>query len=271
MNQQNQPVNNEDLVAFADGQLEPARERLVADYLSANPEAVQQVEAYRQQSLELHRLFDPSLSAPIPEHLLPPEQSPFVLRKNLMAALMPHWSWGIAAALAWVTLGATLGWVFKGQQILTSEHALLAQSPVLVRQASIAHAVYAPEVLHPVEVGAKDEAHLAKWLSKRLDKKLRIPSFSEKGFNLMGGRLIPAEPGNAAAQFMYENKNGQRLTLYVRAMEKKDADTSFRYGVNKGISVFYWIDQDWGYALSGRIERTTLLDLAGMAYHQFNL
>lgn len=271
MSQQNQSVNLEDLVAFADGQLEPARQRLVADYLSTHPEAVRQVEAYRQQSTELHRRFDPLLAAPIAPHLLPPESASFVLRKNLVAALAPHWSWGIAAALAWVSLGVTLGWLLKGQQTLPTEQSLLAQAPVLVRQASIAHAVYAPEVLHPVEVSAKDEAHLAKWLSKRLDKKLNIPSFTGQGFNLIGGRLLPAEPGNTAAQFMYENKNGQRLTLYVRAMEKKDADTSFRYGVNKGIGVFYWIDRDWGYALSGRIERAALLDLAGAAYQQFNL
>lgn len=270
MSRQNRPVNNEDLVAFADGQLEPARERLVADYLHNNPEAVHRVESYRQQSTELHRLFDPSLSAPIPQHLLPPEHPSFGWRKTLTA---PRWNWGMAAAaVAWVALGVTLGWMLKAQQTSPTEQLAWAQSsPVLLRQASVAHAVYAPEVMHPVEVSAKDEAHLAKWLSKRLDKKLSIPSFAEHGFHLVGGRLLPAEPGTAAAQFMYENKNMQRFTLYVRAMEKKEADTSFRYGENKGIGVFYWIDRDWGYALSGKLDRATLLELADMAYRQFNL
>lgn len=270
MSRQNRPVSNEDLVAFADGQLEPARERLVAEYLHSNPDAVHQVEAYRQQSTELHRLFDPSLSAPIPQHLLPPDHPSFGWSKNL--ALAPRWNWGIAAALAWVALGASLGWMLKAQQAGPTEQPSLAQqSPVLLRQASVAHAVYAPEVMHPVEVSAKDEAHLAKWLSKRLDKKLTIPSFTEQGFTLVGGRLLPAEPGNAAAQFMYENKDMQRFTLYVRAMEKKENDTSFRYGENKGVGVFYWIDRDWGYALSGKLDRATLLKLADTAYRQFNL
>jgi len=178
----------------------------------------------------------------------------------------------MAAAVAWIALGATLGWMLKAQQAgPTEQFSLAQQSPVLLRQASVAHAVYAPEVMHPVEVSAKDEAHLAKWLSKRLDKKLSIPSFAEHGFHLVGGRLLPAEPGTAAAQFMYENKNMQRFTLYVRAMEKKEADTSFRYGENKGIGVFYWIDRDWGYALSGKLDRATLLQLADTAYRQFSL
>ena len=271
MNKKNNSVSIDDLVAYADGQLEPARETEVAIYLNAHPEAIQQVESYRQQSTALHRHFDPSLSAPIPQYLLPPERAPFALPSNITSKVSQAWRWRIAAAMAWVTLGLTLGWMLKGQLTTPIEQVALApQTPALLRQASIAHAVFAPEVMHPVEVTAKDEAHLVKWLSKRLNKQLRIPSFTSQGFSLVGGRLLPAEPGHVAAQFMYENKNMQRFTLYVRAMEKKDTDTSFRYGVNDGIGVFYWVDRDWGYALSGRLERAMLLEIANVAYRQFN-
>ncbi len=268
MNKNKNNVSIDDLVAYADGQLESIREREVAHYLHGHPEAILQVEAYRQQSTDLHRHFDPALSEPIPKHLLPPERPPFALATTLSSTF---WGWHAAAAVVWVVLGVTLGWVMKGQLATPVEQvALPPPSPALLRQASIAHAVFAPEVMHPVEVTAKEEAHLVKWLSKRLDKQLRIPSFASQGFTLVGGRLLPAEPGHAAAQLMYENKIGQRLTLYVRAMEKKDTDTSFRFGVNKGIGVFYWIDRDWGYALSGRFERALLLEIADSAYRQLN-
>lgn len=271
MNKNKNSVSIDDLVAYADGQLEPDREREVANYLHGHPEAIRQVEAYRQQSTELHRHFDPTLSAPIPKHLLPSERAPMPLANVLSPKLSQGWGLRIAAAVFWVALGVTLGWVVKGQLVAPTEQvALTPPSPALLRQASIAHAVFTPEVMHPVEVTAKDEAHLVKWLSKRLNKQMRIPSFTAQGFSLVGGRLLPAEPGHAAAQFMYENKNGQRLTLYVRAMEKKDNDTSFRYGVNKGIGVFYWVDREWGYALSGRFERAMLLEIADSAYRQFN-
>ncbi len=268
MNKNKNNVSIDDLVAYADGQLEAEREREVANYLHVHPEAILQVEAYRQQSTDLHRHFDPALSEPIPKHLLPPERPPFALATTQSSTF---WGWHAAAAVVWVVLGVTLGWVMKGQLAAPVEQvALPPPSPALLRQASIAHAVFAPEVMHPVEVTAKEEAHLVKWLSKRLDKQLRIPTLASQGFTLVGGRLLPAEPGHAAAQFMYENKNGQRLTLYVRAMEKKDPDTSFRFGVNKGIGVFYWIDRDWGYALSGRFERAMLLEIADSAYRQLN-
>ena len=269
MNNNNQPVSIDDLVAYADGQLEPARAVVVAQYLQEHPEAALQVDAFRQQSTDLHHQFDPSLAAPIPKHLLPPERAPMSFSVALPSRFP---SWQIAAVLAWVGLGVTLGWLLKATLSPGVEPVAVAPPPpILLQQASVAHAVFAPEIMHPVEVTAKEEAHLIKWLSKRLDKPLRIPSFTEQGFTLVGGRLLPADPGYAAAQFMYENKTGQRLTLYVRAMEKKNADTSFRYGVNKGIGVFYWVDRDWGYALSGRFERDMMLKMADVAYRQFNI
>ena len=62
---------------------------------------------------------------------------------------------------------------------------------------------------------ADQEAHLVAWLSKRLGTQLKIPQLSGLGFNLVGGRLLPGDQG-PVAQFMYQDAQGQRLTLYVR-------------------------------------------------------
>jgi anti-sigma factor RsiW len=66
-----------------------------------------------------------------------------------------------------------------------------------------------------VEVDAGQEAHLVQWLSKRLGRQLVVPDLASAGFRLMGGRLLSAEDG-PAVQFMYENGNGERLTLNLR-------------------------------------------------------
>ena len=91
MNKNKNNISIDDLVAYADGQLEAEREREVANYLYAHPEAIPQVEAYRQQSTELHRHFDPVLSAPIPKHLLPPERVPFTLGATLTSKFSQAW------------------------------------------------------------------------------------------------------------------------------------------------------------------------------------
>jgi anti-sigma factor RsiW len=51
----------------------------------------------------------------------------------------------------------------------------------------------------------------------------------------MGGRLLPAEDG-PAAQFMYENGTGERLTLYFR--NGIGDETAFRYHEEVGIGAF---------------------------------
>ncbi len=75
---------------------------------------------------------------------------------------------------------------------------------MLARVAAVAHAVYSPEVRHPVEVGADQEAYLVRWLPKRLGANLKVPHLAAQGYPLVGGRLLPGERG-PAAQFMYQD------------------------------------------------------------------
>ena len=94
-------------------------------------------------------------------------------------------------------------------------------------RAAVAHAVYAPEVRHPVEVNVAQgsateqraqEEHLARWLGKRLDMPVQLYDLRPQGFELVGGRLLPDTAG-PSAQLMYQNGGGQRVTLYLRKPE----------------------------------------------------
>jgi anti-sigma factor RsiW len=127
--------------------------------------------------------------------------------------------------------------------------------------------VYSPEVRHPVEVDAKEQDHLVKWLSKRLDHPLKIPVLTAEGFELLGGRLLPGNDG-PVAQFMYQEASGKRLTLYVTRPHAGDRTTAFRFAQEGPVSVFYWVDDQCGYALSGEIDKTTLSRVADVVYKQ---
>jgi anti-sigma factor RsiW len=134
-----------------------------------------------------------------------------------------------------------------------------------VTTALAAHTVYVPEVRHPVEVKA-DEAHLVRWLTKRVGADVRAPVLGDLGWKLMGGRLLP-DHGLAAAQFMYEDASGRRLTLYMRRETGRN-NTSFRFFEKDGFGSFYWIDRPLAYALSGRLTRDELMNLANVVYAQ---
>ena len=77
---------------------------------------------------------------------------------------------------------------------------------------------------------------------------LEAVSWPEIGVPL--GRLLPGDD-RPVAQFMYQEASGKRLTLYVSARAKTDAQTAFRIAQEGSVSVFYWIDGRYGYALSG--------------------
>lgn len=251
-----------DLLAYADDQLPPEKRGDVEDYLRTHAAAARRVATYRRQNSALHDTFDAILREPTPPRLQ--------FSQTRSWALTPLKAATTAVIIA--ALGVTLGWNLNGHynQPLDPQAAGI-KDVFLARQASLAHAAYAPEVRHPVEVAAAEETHLTAWLSKRLGRHLKAPVLAAQGFSLVGGRLIPAEASGVAAQFMYENMQGQRLTLYVRAMVKQQPDTSFRYALENKVSTFYWIDRDWGYALSGDVDRQQLLAAAQAAYQQFNL
>ena len=134
-------------------------------------------------------------------------------------------------------------------------------------RAARAHAVYSPEVRHPVEVDAKDQEHLVRWLSKRLGVGLRVPVLASEGFELLGGRLLPG-PDGPVAQFMYQESGGKRLTLYVSRPNRGETLTAFRFAQEGPVAVFYWIDRECSYALSGELDRPALARVATAVYKQ---
>ena len=119
------------------------------------------------------------------------------------------------------------------------------------------------------EVGADQEEHLVRWLAKRLGASLKIPHLAAQGYALVGGRLLPSERG-PAAQFMYQDMKGQRLTLYVRVSSDAREQTAFRFTQENSVGVFYWLDGRIGYALSGETDRSELLRVAEAVYRQLN-
>ena len=54
---------------------------------------------------------------------------------------------------------------------------------------------------------------------------------------------------------MYENADKQRISLLVRKDNEPTSESAFRYALEDGVGVFYWIDDACGYALSGRVDK----------------
>jgi anti-sigma factor RsiW len=247
------PITEIELQAYVDGRLSPARQAEVEAYLAEHAEARARVAAYCWQNEALHAQFDAVLDEPVPARLA----------QRTQRRPRPLLRW--AAVLASFVIGGAVGWTVHG----IGGAGRPAPMRIFAHEAAQAYLVYAPEVRHPVEVGANQEAHLVAWLSKRLGVKLTVPDLQAVGYHLMGGRLLPGNKG-PVAQFMYQDADGQRLTLYVSNGSQYRRETAFRFMRQGNVRVFYWIDERCGYALSGEISREQLLRVATAIYHQIN-
>ena len=204
-----------------------------------------------EQAALLKRHFDPILTEPIPARMY--------LRR-------PRWiGYARAAAVfaAGIAVGAGVAMMREAPPATNPNVAAAA----LAARAARAHVVFASEVRHPVEVEAKEQDHLVKWLSKRLGHPLKAPVLSADGYELLGGRLLSG-PDGPVAQFMYQESGGKRLTLYVSRRSRAEQLTAFRFAREGQVSVFYWIDRDCGYAISGDIDKNTLARIANTVYKQ---
>lgn len=199
--------------AYVDGELGPEAQAQVERHLGAEVEDARRVSEYRAIGEALHALYDPVMDEPVPARLIAATERP------RSAALV--WSMRIAAVLALLVVGGAGGWFLRQTTSVAD-----ASEIALARHAIEAHRLYAVEVRHPVEVAADEEAHMSTWLSRRLGKPIKPPALAGAGFKLVGGRLLPAAD-KPAAQFMYENAGGQRLTLYFAVAAS--SDNSYRY------------------------------------------
>jgi anti-sigma factor RsiW len=251
----NAPIGEDDLQAYVDGRLDPARAAVVTSWLGEHPDAAARVAAERIQREELRARLQAKANEPVPTRLRIANVRAARQRRLARAGLRA------AAALLLFLAGATGGWELRG---LTGRAE--GETALLTTDALAAHRTFVVEVRHPVEVDAGQEAHLIQWLSRRLGRELVAPDLAGLGYRLIGGRLLPAESG-PAAQLMYEGRGGQRLTLYLRT-EKGEDRTAFRFVESGSVGAFYWIDNGFGYAVAATADRQTLLSVAERVYDQ---
>ena len=129
-----------------------------------------------------------------------------------------------------------------------------------------AHQVYAVEVRHPVEVGADEADHLVTWLSRRLGLALAAPDLAGQGFELVGGRLLPAahRPGRAADVSGRRAAAGSRSTSARAPIPRPRPPSASPARASSPRSTGATSGAAW--ALLGELPRDELLRLAHLVY-----
>jgi anti-sigma factor RsiW len=255
------------LSAWLDDELSPAQRAEIEERLRDHPDDATRVRLWAADRDALRARLGPAADEPVPTRL---EQ---VVWNHAPATASAGWQ-RLAAGFALFVVGGLLGagamWRWGGDDDAASNR--------WEERALAAHAVYVPELRHPVEVaiaGLKpedahaQEEHLVRWLTKRVERPVKLFDLRALGFELVGGRLLPDANG-PCAQLMYQRSgeaNPQRVTVYLR---KPDAATpaAFNYERHGELGMFYWVEGATGYSIIGPLPRDQLLGLAEAIYKQ---
>ncbi|HTN63482.1 MAG TPA: anti-sigma factor [Devosia sp.] len=253
-------VTRDMLLAYADGQLDPADRIAVEAHLATNPDLAAEVTLWQRQTDAIRTLFAPAGS----------EAVPLRLRAHRIAAetgsrRKRSWRWA-AAAVVLVGLGLSGGWFARP---------LLSGAPpasaTLIADAVNAHTVFVAENRHAVEVPATEKDHLVTWLSNRLATPMGTPDLTPEGFTLVGGRLLPGQPdaGGRAAQLMYENAAKDRVTVYVTAA-LPDRATAYQFANAGGAEAFYWANARITCTVVGTLPQAQMKTVSQAVYRQLS-
>ncbi|GLR79032.1 anti-sigma factor (plasmid) [Azospirillum oryzae] len=241
------PITEDDLNAFVDQRLDPARLAEVAAYLEAHPDVAERVNGYVAQRGELRALLLPIADEPIPAAL----NVRHIAERHGRRSRLPWWA-AAAAAVLLIGLGGAGGWTMRGWS-----GPPLQGIASLGQEAADNYAVYGPDHVRPVELRAGAGPELADWISTRLGRQIAAPDLQASGYRFMGGRVV-ATPHGPAALFMYDNDHGTRLVMLSRPMAV-DHDIPMQPLSQKAASGFSWAAKGMGYSLVGPADAQSLL------------
>lgn len=277
-----QKRSDDRLVAYLDGELEPAERRGVEAWLDSDPSAREKL-AVLAESANLVRLaFDEVMHAPLPERLIAAARGetisgettvsseptaqvvPFIrLQASQHTGTAGRWWMGlpIAASLAGLLLGGSIAYVGVGK-LAPAE---LGGKPPAVETAALDQAWldnaagYFKLFVSAGDNGlinvpaSGDPREALQKISQSLPQEVRLPDLKPWGLNFRGARLVVAE-GRPAAQLVYTTDNKAIGPLILIIGSSKEADIPPTLARRQDVNLLYWRHHGRAYALAGQTD-----------------
>lgn len=258
MNEPGRSISEDELQAFVDDRLDHRQQPYVARYVQENPDVAGRVAAYRDQREALRAALGPLADEPVPPRL----DLQTLIQQRLAQRRFP-WRAAAAVLLAFV-LGGAGEWLLRfGAPQPTLSISLLSE------QAVANHMVYTADRRRPTELGADQRDDLARWVSNRLNHKVAPPDLAADGYTYIGGRLA-ATPDGPAGLFMYDDKQGVRLTVFVLPLSGAE-NSPMQHVESAKVEGVAWIDKGIGYTVVGKLPQVELQRLAEQVRQQLSV
>lgn len=194
------PIGEDELHGYVDGRLDAERRAQVERYLAANPAEAQRVAGWAAVTEALRAALDFKLREPIP---------PGLDIRRLAAAQHEARRWNTPRVAAGMVLALLVG---AGGGWLAHQPAPPNGVTVLAREALAAHQLLAPD---------GSGVQPADWPDTGLAGRVVAPDLSAAGYTLQGRQPVVTDEG-VALLVLYANTAGERISLFVRPMRKRD-------------------------------------------------
>lgn len=256
MSRIDKPITELDLMAYADGWLDPLRRQVVEAHLAASPEDASMVEAIVEQNRMLQDALGGIAEEPLPprfEAVLWCERQP-VRQRPLMR---------VAAAAAMVIASGIGGWWLGASGTLGPDDArvpvflqALAPEPEATMD-NVATGLEAPVAPLDHEGGIETAPP---WFSDRVTLELAAPSLGSSFAAPELQRLIDLD-GRSTVRFELASPDGRPLALYLQTRPSETV-TDLRLVENPAGATAYWRDGPLLWALKGEAAPAELEALA---------
>jgi len=264
-------IEEADLHALVDGELDPERRRKVEDHLLQHPDDAALVEGWRRQNAALRAAFEPVALEPPPlslrEAAARPPATPVGQGPIETGAI--HWGrpgaaprpprplddirasrrrQAVASTLLTLIAGAAVAaLLFLASRPPAQGPALPIAAASYAARAGLTYATYIVDA-RPVEIDAGRRGELLAWLQERVGFS-RAPDLSGVGLRLLGGRVAPGV-ARPAAFLVYERDDGARVGLYFERADAVAAPSGQR---GQGVSAIEWRAGGFAFVLVGAL------------------
>ncbi|WP_236193802.1 anti-sigma factor family protein [Pseudomonas faucium] len=224
--------SEDELHAYVDERLAPARRAEVQAWLAANPQQAARIEAWRSDARRLRAALAGFGEQPGGTQLdLAQVQRRLRQRRQRRLA-------SAAVLLLALGVGGMGGW--QARQVT------LAGSELPMADAVQAHRLFAGS--EALDIQASDPTQLREWLGRHFNRVGQLPDLAGYGFQPVGARLLSNEQG-AAALLVFQDRNGQRISLFLRSPGDRYQRMPDGQRVDGQLEARYWSHGAYNFAL----------------------
>ncbi len=263
-------IEEADLHALVDGDLDAERRRKVEDHLLQHPEDAALVEGWRRQNAALRAAFEPVALEMLPLSLRDAATRTVAAQQGPIETGAIHWGRPgasrpsprldeiranrrrqaiVSTALTLLSGAALAGLaalVFAGRGEAPHPPVATVLTQSYAARAGLTYATFASDA-RPVEIDISRRGELVAWLQERVGFS-RPPDLADIGLRLMGGR-VSAGVAAPAGLLIYERADGARVGLYFERADAAGAPQAPRVG--QGFTEVEWRNGGFAFVLVG--------------------